>query len=101
NHQGHKSRTKTHCGDYKVAGGRFSDVNILRTSHSGATKTCTGLVRKAGLLPSIKWPSQASAKVAGISSRAMIQCNQTTTSEEKPTGMAMMCSARFRGWVWA
>ena len=29
-------------------------LKILRTIHTGATNTCAGLVRKAGLLPSMK-----------------------------------------------
>lgn len=59
---------------------------IFRASHTGATNTCTGWVRKAGLLPSIKGPSQARANAVGIRSSAITQCHQTTISEEKPHG---------------
>jgi len=45
---------------------------ILRTIQTGATKTCAGLVRKAGLLPSMKWPTQAIANARGIKSTPMM-----------------------------
>src|SRR5262249_2631202 len=79
----------------------LSDRNILFASHTAATNTCTGFVRNAGLFPSIKCPSHASAKAVGISSSAMTQCHQTTMIEENPTGIAIMCSARFTGWLCA
>ncbi len=56
---------------------------IFRAIHSGATKTWAGLVRNAGLFPSIRWPSQASANAAGTSSSATIQCHQTTINERE------------------
>src|ERR1700690_248226 len=62
---------------------------IFRAIHTGATNTWAGLVRNAGLFPSTQCPSHASAKAAGISSRAIIQCHQTTITDEKPTGMAI------------
>src|SRR5438477_4511984 len=42
---------------------------IRRTIHSGATSTCAGLLKNAGLLPSTKCPIHASAKAA-ITSKA-------------------------------
>jgi len=74
---------------------------IFRAIHTGATKTCAGLVRNAGLFPSIRCPSHANANAAGISNSAMIQWNQTTMIEENPTGIAIMCSARLTGWLCA
>jgi len=74
---------------------------IFRGLHSGDTNTWTGLVRNASLLPSIRWPSQSSAKAAGMSSSATMQCHQTTITDEKPTGMAILCKARLTGWLCA
>src|SRR3989441_4231567 len=75
----------------------FSVPKIFRASQTGATNTCAGLVRNAGLFPSIKCPSHASANAVGISSSAITQCHQTTMREENPTGIAIMCKARLTG----
>jgi hypothetical protein len=77
----------------------FSAPKIFRASHIGATNTCAGLVRNAGLFPSIRCPSQAKANAVGIKNSATIQCHQITIREEKPTGIAIMWRARLTGWL--
>jgi hypothetical protein len=75
----------------------FSEPKIFRANQTGATNTWTGLVKNAGLFPSMRCPSQASAKAVGIKRSATIQCHQITIREEKPTGIAIMWRARFTG----
>ena len=50
-----------------------ADAVAERAIHTGATNTCVGFVKNAGLFPSIKCPSHASANAAGINSSPMIQ----------------------------
>ena len=61
----------------------------------------TGFVKNAGLLPSMRCPSHASPNASGISSKPMIQWYHTTIKDENPTGIAIMWSARFTGWLCA
>jgi len=56
--------------------------NTFRVIHRGATNTWAGLVKNAGLFPSIRWPSQANENAAGISKSATIQCHQITIRRE-------------------
>ena len=65
----------------------------------GRDEDSGGVLGEGGLIAFDDVSQVASPSAAGMSSKPIIGCHHTTTMEEKPSGMAIMCSARLTGCV--